>query len=215
MSDKSYAVSKDIFNKYKNIYRLDIWTILLILILFISILINFINFYTDYHFISIYIVFFLVSTFSFVGIYFKSKTYKKKLGQYKIDDEMSNVFKTHNIKTEKQLLILKEEVENELREIDKSLSLHKKRVGKLFLYLFWIPSGFLFAYYFNVSNEKFQFNDLIEIVTGFLVIFTQLFFLYTIIFSFVNPLINTFVNERNRYRKTLDYIYDYLYHINN
>ncbi|WP_256092548.1 hypothetical protein [Staphylococcus equorum] len=138
MSDKSYAVSKDIFNKYKNIYWLDIWTILLILILFISILINFINFYTDYHFISIYIVFFLVSTFSFVGIYFKSKTYKKKLEQYKIDDEMSNVFKTHNIKTEKQLLILKEEVENELREIDKSLSLHKKELANYS----YICSGF-------------------------------------------------------------------------
>lgn len=45
-------------------------------------------------------------------------------------------------------------------------------------------------------------------------IFSQLFFLYTIIFSFANPLIDILASDRNKYRKTLDYIYDYLYYIN-
>lgn len=214
MSDKSYAISRDIFKKYKNIYRLDKWTILLIITLLISVITNFINFYTNRHSISIYVISLLLSIISFIGIYFKSKSYKNKISHYKIDEEMSLIFITHNIKTEKQLLILKEEIENELNKISESFSLHKKRIGRLFFYIFWIPTGFLFAYYFNISNEVLKFDTLIEIITGMFTIFSQLFLLYTIIFSFTNPLIDILVSDRNKYRKTLDYIYDYLYYIN-
>lgn len=127
---------------------------------------------------------------------------------------MSMIFIAHNIKTEKQLLILKEETENELNKISESFSLHKKRIGRLFFYIFWFPTGFLFSYYFNISNKVLKFDTLIEIITGMFTIFSQLFLLYTIIFSFTNPIIDILASDRNKYRKTLDYIYDYLYYIN-
>lgn len=45
---------------------------------------------------------------------------------------MSIIFIAHNIKTEKQLLILKEEIENELNKISESFSLHKKELADYF-----------------------------------------------------------------------------------
>ncbi|HHQ9206115.1 TPA: hypothetical protein ACSWPA_002607, partial [Staphylococcus aureus] len=98
--------------------------------------------YQSSFYINLYNLSLLLSIISFIFIYIKSKSYKNKISHYKVDEEMSIIFIAHNIKTEKQLLILKEEIENELNKISESFSLHKKRIGRLFFYIFWIPTGF-------------------------------------------------------------------------
>ncbi|MGW8001802.1 hypothetical protein BU110_09555 [Staphylococcus shinii] len=214
MSDKLFYVSKDIYQKYKYRYNLDALEIFLIAMLLISVTVNIINFYTGHHSIVIYIICLLITILSSICIYRKAKINKKNnIDNHKLNEKIFEVFKVHNITTERDLFILKEEIEKELNEINQKTELHKKRFGKLFLYIFWIPSGFLLAYYFNNSNEKLHFNELLGIGNGLFVIFIQIFILYIMLFSVINPLFNVLVIERNRYHITLDYIYEYLYYI--
>ncbi|HBV04382.1 MAG TPA: hypothetical protein DEB65_08930 [Staphylococcus sp.] len=213
MSDKLFYVSKDIYQKYKYRYNLDALEIFLIAMLLISVIVNIINFYTGHHSIVTYIICLLTTILSSICIYRKVKINKKNnIDNHKFNEKIFEVFKVHNITTERELLILKEEIEKELNEINQNTELHKKRFGKLFLYIFWIPNGFLLAYYFNNSNEKLHFNELLGIGNGLFVIFIQIFILYIMLFNVINPLFNVLVIERNRYYITLDYIYEYLYY---
>jgi len=214
LSDKLFYVSKDIYQKYKYRYNLDALEIFLIAMLLISVILNIINFYTGHHSIVIYIICLLMTILSSICIYRKAKINKKNhIDNHKFNEIIFEVFKVHNITTERDLRILKEEIEKELNEINQNTELHKKRFGKLFIYIFWIPSGFLLAYYFNNSNEKLHFNELLGIGNGLFVIFIQIFILYIMLFNVINPLFNVLVIQRNRYYITLDYIYEYLYYI--
>ena len=214
MSYKALNVSKDIYKEYKNNHKLDILKLSLTIMLFISLIVNIINFYTGNHRIVIYIIFFILTLLSAIGIYRNEKINKdSKIEDHKFIEKIFEVFKKHNITTEKQLLILKEEIEKELSEKNKLLESQKKICGKLFLYIFWIPIGFLIAYYFNSSDEKLHYDVLMEIIFGLLTVFLQILGIYIMLFSAINPIFNIIVFERNRYYKTLDYIYEYHYHI--
>ncbi|WP_242461694.1 hypothetical protein [Staphylococcus pseudintermedius] len=146
MSDKSIDISNDIFSRHKDIYKLSKFTIVLTIIMFSSIFINYINFFTGWHSFFLYFVSISIGVLSFIGVYSRSKKRNEKIKRIKVNNEMLNVFELHNIKSEKQLLILKEEVENKLKAIDEKVLLTRKRVERIFFYLFWTPSGFLLAY---------------------------------------------------------------------
>lgn len=214
MSYKALNVTKDIYKEYQNKHKLDVLKFSLTIMLFISLIVNIVNFYTGNHWIVIYIIFFILTLLSAIGIYRNEKINKNsKIEDYKFIEKIFEVFKKHNITTEKQLLILKEEIEKELSEENKLLESQKKICSKLFLYIFWIPIGFLIAYYFNSSDEKLHFDVLKEIIFGLSVVFLQILGIYIMLFSAINPIFNIIVFERNRYYKTLDYIYEYHYHI--
>ncbi|HEC2146883.1 TPA: hypothetical protein R1902_002154 [Staphylococcus delphini] len=111
MSDKSIDISNDIFKRYKDIYKFDKFTIALTVILFSSIFINYINFFSGWHSFFLYFLSISIGISSFIGVYSRSKKRNEKIKRIKVNHEMLNVFELHNIKSEKQLLILKEEKE--------------------------------------------------------------------------------------------------------
>ncbi|EHT8037686.1 hypothetical protein LHE35_001798 [Staphylococcus pseudintermedius] len=94
---------------------------MLTIIIFSSIFINYINFFTVWHSFFLYFVSISIGASSFIGVYSRSKKRNEKIKRIKVNNEMLNVFELHNIKSEKQLLILKEEVENKLKAIDEKV----------------------------------------------------------------------------------------------
>ncbi|EHT7728866.1 hypothetical protein KXP56_000610 [Staphylococcus pseudintermedius] len=211
MSDKSIDISNDIFSRHKDIYKLSKFTIVLTIIMFSSIFINYINFFTGWHSFFLYFVSISIGVLSFIGVYSRSKKRNEKIKRIKVNNEMLNVFEIHNIKSEKQLLILKEEIENKLKAIDEKVLLTRKRVERIFFYLFWTPSGFLLAYYIGNSNETLSFNTMVDIIGSILIIFLQISILDLLILNLLNPIFNHYISDRNKYCKTLDYIYACLY----
>ncbi|HGH0907810.1 TPA: hypothetical protein ACJHI5_002399, partial [Staphylococcus pseudintermedius] len=103
MSDKSIDISNDIFSRHKDIYKLSKFTIVLTIIMFSSIFINYINFFTGWHSFFLYFVSISIGVLSFIGVYSRSKKRNEKIKRIKVNNEMLNVFEIHNIKSEKQL----------------------------------------------------------------------------------------------------------------
>lgn len=100
----------------------------------------------------------------------------KRLDNFSIassHEELEN-FKTglerHGFKDKEQI----EMVQNEIaRYIDSEKTQTRyllSFLGKLFLFLFWVPAGFLLSYYFNTSNEFLDFGQLIDIIKQLLII---------------------------------------------
>lgn len=100
----------------------------------------------------------------------------KRLPKFSFDSSHKELkkFKTqlerHGFKSREQIDMLQNDL---IRYIDHDRTQTKyllSFLGKLFLFLFWIPAGFILSYYFNISEEYLEFGQLINIIKQLLTI---------------------------------------------
>lgn len=211
MSDKCHKVTNQIYKKHKEIHKLD-WVFKMY---FAAILIFFIlyclNFYSNFNSIIGYIILTTLTVFIYFLIYRRSGKYTERLNKYSMVCEVMNILNDYNLNKSDSIQLLKKELEKESSELKDEMRIKKERMNRLFLYVFWIPFGFLLAYYFNSNDAVLAFYQLKEFSLLLLGLAIQLIALTSILSLFEKEAVYLIDNRRKKCDLTLDYLNDCLY----
>lgn len=211
MSDKCLKISNQIYKKHREIYKLDKVLKLLCCITIISFLLTICNVYLGNNSIYLNILFTLIILGCYFLVYLRSKKYKAKVNNYSKVYEVTKILKANEIHKFEHIVLLKEELTKETEEVKNDIKTQKNRITKLFFYIFWIPSGFLCAYFFNSTGDVLELNQLKQLSASLLVIAIQLISIISILSTVETDVMGLVDSRRKKYELTIDYINEYIY----
>lgn len=212
LSDKCFKVSNEVFKKHKEIYKFD-WVLRSIFTIgIICSILYCLNFFSDLNSIMGYVILTIIVLSCSIIIVFKSRTYNSKVNKSSMSNEVLKILNENNINDKSSIQLLKEELKIEIAELKDDLNNKKGRINRIFLYVFWIPSGFLCAFYFNSNDAVLQFEQLKDLALLLFGLAIQIISLIMMLSVFEKEMIYLMDSRNKRCILTLDYLNDYLYY---